>query len=71
MEITIEVGEVLFEFSSFENWVAKASSRYGQHGATKYNSITLDSVGRICCIGKQFMRARDEGAFPVYVYRLA
>ena len=30
MEITIEVGEVLFEFSSFENWVAKASSRYGQ-----------------------------------------
>ena len=59
-----------FEFSSFENWVANASSWYPQHGAKSSNSITVDSKGRICMIGKQFMKARDDGAFPVGVYRI-
>lgn len=57
---------MLSEFKTFRQWVNKAST-WLRPGAECY-----DAKGRRCRIGKDFARARDEGAFPVrIVYRTA
>ena len=48
------------EFASFDQWVNKATSWIGGT-----NALCADAQGRICRIGGDMMRARDEGAFPV------
>lgn len=60
------VGEELFEFRSYSQWVNKAASWFS--GCKPNECICIDSAGRICRTGKQFMRARDEDTFPVKVY---
>lgn len=59
------------EFRSFENWCNKASSWIGPAarklcGAQEVRC--LDAKNRECLSGREFMRARDEGAFPVRYY---
>jgi hypothetical protein len=68
-KLNVEVGEFLFEFHSFANWVNKASSRFRECGHRSANCICVDSAGRICLVGAQFMRARDEDTFPIKVYK--
>ena len=48
------------EFGSFGEWVDKAASWIGGT-----NPLCADAKGRVCEVGKDFMRARDEGAFPI------
>jgi hypothetical protein len=48
------------QFTSFQQWVNKATSWIGGT-----NPLCADAQGRICRIGGDFMRARDENAFPV------
>jgi hypothetical protein len=48
------------EFRTFEQWVNKAASWIGGT-----NPLCADAKGRVCRIGADMMRARDEGAFPV------
>lgn len=48
------------EFKCFQTWVNKATSWIGGT-----NALCADALGRRCRIGGDFMRARDEGAFPV------
>lgn len=67
--LTVTVGEYLFEFRSFEHWVSKASGWFRSHRVRSDNCIGIDTAGRICPTGKQYMRARDEGTFPIRVYR--
>lgn len=67
--LTITVGEFMFEFTSYEQWVKKASSWFKNNGLRDGHAICVDTIGRICRTGKQFMRARDEKTFPVRVYR--
>ena len=50
-------------FTSFEEWVNKATSWIGGT-----NSACFDSKGRRCKIGYDFMLARDENAFPVWFW---
>lgn len=65
--VTVMLSDECFQFDSFEQWVNKAASwlRPIMRGY-----ICIDSANRVCHIGKQFMRARDEGTFPVKVYLL-
>lgn len=67
-------------FDSFEQWVRHASSwltchnEYNntEHGEAKgwrghhFTALCFDSAGRPCRQGSDFMRARDEGTFPVW-----
>jgi hypothetical protein len=48
------------EFSSFTTWVNKATSWIGGT-----NALCADAQDRVCRNGGDFIRARDEGAFPV------
>jgi len=71
----IEAGIYLCEFSSFHDWVTHARSWLGgiSGGGCRYKPrercVCVDAKGRICRIGADFMRARDDGAFPVKAYR--
>lgn len=59
--VNMTTGAPIFrQFSSYENWVSKASTRV-------QGGICLDTKGRELKIGADFMRARDENAFPVIV----
>jgi len=69
-KITMLVGEGLFSFDSFQEWVNTAESRYRRTRAAGHNYVAVDAIGRICRIGKHFMRARAEGAFPVRVFKI-
>lgn len=51
------------EFHSYQHWVNKASSRLTS--PSHKQAICIDSKNRRCFIGADFMRARDENAFPV------
>lgn len=53
-------GEPDGEFRDFNCWVNHATSYIGGR-----NALCADAKGRVCRIGADFMRARDEGAFPV------
>lgn len=56
------------QFDNFNQWVAWASywltGRTGSVGQP-LPAICVDAKGRRCHVGKDFMRARDEDAFPV------
>jgi hypothetical protein len=56
-------GEADGEFTSFIQWVNKASSWIGYTGAKCY-----DKLDRRCRNGGDMQRARDEDAFPVRWY---
>lgn len=68
-------GEVVCEFRSYQEWVNKARSWLGgiSGGGVRYKRrervVCVDSKDRICRRGLDFMRARDEGTFPVRAYR--
>lgn len=56
------------EFKSFDDWVNFATKRLtGCHHpyGHEVGAICVDSFGRRCTVGGDFMRARDEDAFPV------
>jgi protein gp37 len=58
---TMSTGEPTFQqFATFDQWVNKASTWIN-------GGICLDSDGRQLQIGADFMRARDEGKFPVTI----
>jgi hypothetical protein len=56
------------EFRDFDDWVSFATARLtgttNQYGV-EAPSICVDALGRRCIMGGDFMRARDEGTFPV------
>lgn len=67
---SVQLGEVLFSFNSFQDWVNKAQRIWRFHEVDSRHTVCIDQRGRICGWGAHFMRARDEGAFPINVHRL-
>lgn len=65
-KIEVELGEFLFEFTSFDKWCDHAQSYF--RGIRPDSFLCIDAKGRICRIGREFMRARDDNSFPVKVY---
>lgn len=51
-------------FDSFQEWVNKASSWLTRRGKFE-RAVCFDAKGRWCGCGGDFMRARDDNAFPV------
>ncbi|MBH5389141.1 hypothetical protein [Bradyrhizobium diversitatis] len=62
--------EWLGQFDTFEDWVNHASRALteltleGGIGNT-VAAICVDTKGRRCSCGHEFMRARDDGSFPI------
>lgn len=56
------------QFDTFDDWVSHASrALVGEVGSVgqPLPAFCVDALGRRCHVGADFMRARDEGAFPV------
>jgi hypothetical protein len=69
----VAYGPEAFRFVTFMSWVNKlnlivASSWFERYGLTGKTAVCLDAKGRICRLGRDFMQARDEDAFPVTVH---
>lgn len=64
----VNLGPMLFKFDSFSGWVSGAQRAWKAAGVRSDDTVCVDSAGRICRIGRDFTRARDEGRFPVSVY---
>lgn len=66
----IQVGPLLFQFDSKLQWVQKAQSWYRHSGVKSSRTIAIDAAGRICTHGREFMRAEEEGTYPIRVYSI-
>jgi hypothetical protein len=72
-EKTIQVGPELFRFTSVDDWVRHAKSRYEQHGYARhagpvavYYLLAIDKEGQVCTRGEHFSKA----AYPVTVHAI-
>lgn len=54
------------KFDSYQHWVNKAQSWLKSPDHRR--AMCVDSMGRRCAIGADFMRARDESTFPVHFF---
>lgn len=70
MKIEIE-GDEMFRFTSEQEWINKAQSWFRNCGVREGGYISVDSLGRVCRIGSQFMRATKENTYPIVVYKLS
>ena len=61
-------GLQLFQFTSFEQWVARATQYFQFAGVEASDVVCLDTQGRTCRCGADFARARDDDSFPVAAY---
>lgn len=52
------------EFTTFQDWVNTATRKIAV-GEFEAKPMCVDTLGRRCHQGGDFMRARDEGTFPV------
>lgn len=66
--LTINVGPLLWEWHSFDNWCDTAARSFRFYQVRGCDVVCLDTKGRVCAVGKHFMTARDDGSFPVKVY---
>lgn len=68
--LNIQVGKLLFSFSSQADWINHAPTRFRQCGLHLNETICLDAKGRICISGKQFRIAEEQQTYPVDVYAI-
>ncbi len=67
-EVNIVLGEKLFEFPSLMKWEQKATGWFRSTGIKQSEMICIDTAGRICTCGRDFIRADKEGTYPIAVY---
>ena len=63
-------GKILFEFSSFQNWVNSAQSKFARVNLNRNQYICVDTQGNALVKGLEFQRAKDNDWFPVTVYQV-
>lgn len=68
--MNIQHGEKLFEFSSQQDWINKAQGIWKSHKVRSDDTVCVDQRGRICNVGRHFMVAQRDNAYPIEVFRL-
>lgn len=63
----IRVGQELFRFESYEQWLEKSYEWMALAGHPR-DYICIDSAERVCRTKEDYDRARDDYNFPVKVY---
>lgn len=67
--LTLTLGDLLFSFNSFDDWVNHAKQKFASAQVHDRDVLCIDGESRVCDTGKEFMRARDENTFPVRAFR--
>ena len=63
--------KILGKFTSFDDWCNRASrvlTVFTDEYGNKIDALCVDSLGRRCTCGGDFLRARNESTFPVYYF---
>lgn len=68
--VAVKIKRELFRFESQQQWVNKARSWFGSCGVKRGHYLCLDKFGRVCEKGAEFIRATNEGSYPIVVYEL-
>lgn len=68
--VSVKVKREMFRFESEQHWVCKAQSWFSNSGVRRGHYICVDSLGRVCEKGSEFIRATREGTYPITVYEL-
>lgn len=71
MVIQLEVQGELFQFQTYQQWVNKASHSFRRSGVPTWEILCVDTKGRACLIGSDFMRADRDNAYPVTAYHIS
>lgn len=66
----IQLGRELFVFDGFNHWCDTAQDKFKAANVTSDKVLCLDRLGRVCAWGSHFMKAAEDGAYPVRVYLL-
>ena len=65
----MQLGDEMFQFTSERHWINSAQSYFSRIDINeKY--IAVDSIGRACVKGLEFIRATKENTYPITVYKL-
>ena len=70
LRLNIKVKRELFRFHCQQEWVNKAQRWYASCGVRAGHYITVDAHGHVMHMGKCFMEATRQDAYPVTVYEL-
>ena len=65
-KVKVQLGEMLIQFESFDNWTSRAQQLFRNSGHTAQTALCIDSEGHICTRGGHFKMA----AYPVKVYAI-
>jgi len=65
----VQLGDELFRFTSLQHWSNKAQGWFLGASVPPGDTVCIDAQGRLCRYGAQFMRAQEEGSYPIVVYR--
>lgn len=68
--LSIRIKRELFSFRNEQEWVSKAQSWYANSGVRPGRYITVDANGHVMHMGKCFMEATRQNAYPVTCYEL-
>lgn len=69
MRQEIELGRELFRFASYDEWAKNPHGNYLRLNVDGSDTLAIDADGRVCRTKANFERARDEGTFPVVVFK--
>jgi hypothetical protein len=67
-QLTITTGPELFRFESFADWRENARERFEATSVPSRDTVCIDAKGRTCARGEDFIRAEQEGSWPITVY---
>ena len=67
--MNIELGDKLFEFSSEQDWINRAQRAWRCLGLrADEDTVCVDAIGRVCRIGRDFITATKDSAYPISIY---
>ena len=67
-ERTVVLDRELFRFESYQRWVDKGKSWFVNCDVRSSRTLYLDAKGRVVLTGAEFMRAKDDDAYPIVAY---
>lgn len=70
VNLLVSFSRELFKFNSKTQWINKAQGWFSTCGVPKNRYIAIDTKGRICVSGKEFMRAEKDDSYPIIVYEI-
>jgi len=70
VSVTVTLGEAVFAFRDKQEWINRGPRPWKAYHVDGGRGLAIDAKGRICQCGAHFMRAEEDGSYPITVYRV-